>query len=136
MMLFPSKVARELIIRNGNHGQRGKLAAKLYEELDEAITARGALADRIRRCAQNGMIAMVESGRDCDGVQYSGKVKLVPATMAAYVEEYNRTAEWADGPFCFTVMSPSEALRVQYTSRDLVMEAFEDGHPHVIYSKF
>ena len=113
-------------------GLRCKLAALAYEELDRAITERGALAARIRACDEGGKIAMVESGMDCDCVRYSGKVTIVPATMAAYYEEYNRTAEWADGPFSFAIVRPSEAAGIEYASRDLALEAYENGHPHYI----
>lgn len=86
--------------------------------------------------AEDGMVAAIESGRDCDGVQYSGRVRIIEATLEAFDKLHDDTAEWADGPFHFDLMRVSEAQAVRYESRDLVMEAHENGHPHVIYSSF
>ena len=90
----------------------------------------------IAELAEDGMVAAVESGRDCDGVEYSGKVCVIEATLAAFDKLHDDTAEWADGPFRFDLMRVSEAKKVEYESRDLVMEAHEDGHRHVIYSQY
>jgi hypothetical protein len=86
--------------------------------------------------SENGKVAVVESGRDCDCVQYSGHVHIIEATTAAYEELYDHTAEWADGPFFFELMRCSVAGGIQAESRDLAMEAYEDGHAHVVYSAF
>jgi len=132
MLQLKSNVRRELIVRNGNHGQRGKLAALLYEGLDEAITARGALHARIAQCAHAGRLLVVESGRDCDGVQYTGRRHEIDATVKAYYELGNQIAEWADGPFSLAIV-PYDT-EVEYTSRDLALEAFENGHAHCLYA--
>lgn len=86
--------------------------------------------------AEGGKVCAIESGRDCDGVQYAGKVHTIDANIAAWRKLYDDLGNWADGPFSLSVASPSEARAIEYTSRDLVMEAHEDGHPHVIYSQF
>jgi hypothetical protein len=70
-------------------------------------------------------------------VEYSGRLHdPIPATRQAYYDLYDHTAKWADGPFYFSIISPSEASKIHYSSRDRTLEAFEDGHPHVIYSSF
>jgi hypothetical protein len=48
-------------------------------------------------------------------------------------EHVDHVTKWADGPVYFDVMKPRDAKRVRYQSRDLVLEAFEDGHPHCIH---
>ena len=96
--------------------------------------SRTAFAERIASCAQGGRVAVFESGRDCDGVEYSGKRHLIDATLAAFEALDDSIGEWADGPYRLRVAHISESE--QYSSRDLVLEAFEDGHRHVIYSKF
>lgn len=92
------------------------------------------LARAIRDCQIDGKIAVVESGRDCDGCEYSGKVSIVDATPEAYIAHEGHVGEWADGPFYLQIERPD--TKVERTSRDLVLEAFEDGHPHVVYSKY
>jgi hypothetical protein len=88
---------------------------------------------QVRAYAEGGKVAVVESGMDCDGVQYAGKVSLIDATVAAFLAHWDHTAQWADGPFYLTVMRPSDAERVTYRSRDRAAEAFEDGHAHCLH---
>lgn len=104
------------------------------ERATDARIARQEHLRKVREYAHNGKVAVVWSGRDCDGVQYSGQVCLVDATVQAVDEHINHTYEWADGPCYFYLAHPIHAERIQYASRDLTLEAFEDGHPHVLYS--
>lgn len=79
-----------------------------------------------------GKIAIVESGMDCDGVQYDGHVHLVEATKEAIAKEIDRILDYADGPAYFDLERPSIAHNIEYRSRDRILEAFEDGHAHSI----
>lgn len=124
-------LAHEMIALHGDHGQRGRLAAMLFADLDERITKRGVMHARIAQCAHEGRIVVVESGRDCDGVQYSGRTHEIDASLKALVELEDHINEWADGPFSLAIVPWN--TEVEYTSRDLVLEAYENGHPHVIY---
>ena len=76
---------------------------------------------------EDGMVALVISGMDCDGVEWSNDVTIVPALVAA-MREANEYA-WADGPIDIVRMAPSEAMKLEYHSRDRVAAAHEDGHP-------
>lgn len=101
---------------------------------------------RIKQCAQGiehvphwariegitQYVALVRSGRDCDGVSYSGDVSYVPADWRTVDERIAHDLEWADGPMNHGICSPSVARKIPSQSRDLVMEAYEDGHPHYI----
>jgi hypothetical protein len=89
----------------------------------------GVIEPRFVPFAEHGKIAVVEEGRDCDGVQYSGHVRIIDATLAAFNELEDRLNKWADGPFHLSLMLPSEAAKVEAQSRDRTLEAFEDGHP-------
>jgi hypothetical protein len=103
---------------------RERKALRIAEE--EVLASKAVIAG----CAEDGKVAVVWNGRDCDGVAYSGKVSLVEATHEAVTKHIDHTVEWADGPCYFEIMSPSQAKGVEPTQRDLTMEAFEDGHPH------
>lgn len=83
--------------------------------------------------AEGGKVAAVEGGRDCDGVSYEGKVHIIDANAAAYQVLCDEVSQWADGPFWFELMKPSEAEAIEYGTRDLMMEAFEDGHAHCLH---
>lgn len=97
-------------------------------------------------------IAVVWSGTDCDGVRYSGSIHWVNPhdvgietwTTLRTASEFRRevfdhiahTYEWADGPCGYYLMTRDEvkAAGIQYESRDLGMEAFENGHAHCIHT--
>jgi hypothetical protein len=113
-----------------------------YEEAHAATQRRFSLHDRISECSEylwlthgsglgygDNFVAIVESGMDCDCVQYSGKVSLVRADWRAVQEHIDHASKWADGPISFGIMPPSEAQSVRYWSRDRVAEAHENGHP-------
>lgn len=91
---------------------------------------RQGIARQIAEHAEAGQIAVIESGRDCDGVRYSGYSHIIPANIAALDALSDRIAEWSDGVFSLTIAKPSE--EIEYTSRDLTLEAFENGHPHYL----
>ena len=92
--------------------------------------------DSLALIAEDGKVAYVESGRDCDCVEYSGHVHIVDATLEAYETLDREIAEWADGPYRLDLTRVSETRSVKRESRDLAMEAYEDGHPHYIVSNF
>jgi hypothetical protein len=103
----------------------------LLAQATEARVARQSLIRRIAELQVGGQVAVWESGRDCDSVRYSGFKCLIPATVREFDALYEHEHQWADGPFCLWVESP--LLERQRCSRDLALEAFEDGHSHVIY---
>lgn len=86
----------------------------------------------IAELAEHGRIAVVESGRDCDGVQYSGQVRIIRARLRDFLELEDGIAKWADGPFTLRLERPSIARRIEAQSRDLALEAFESGRPHLL----
>lgn len=93
---------------------------------------------RVKQCTEDGKICLVESGRDCDGVQYSGHTSTIEAKegetmLQAVKREMALAYQNAEGPCHVYVASPSEAEFIEYSSRDLVMEAYEDGHAHSIH---
>lgn len=102
------------------------------EERRNALLARLGIHKTLASKAENGKVALIESGMDCDGVQYTGHVTLIDANFAAYEKHHDHVAEHADGRFWFAIMKPSDAKNVHYRSRDRALEAYEDGHPHSI----
>lgn len=106
------------------------------DELRTRRMARLSLAQLIAACNEGGKVLVVESGRDCDGSEYSGRVHTIDATVAAFDWLDARLGDWSDGPYYLSVARPSERDSISSTSRDLALEAFEDGHAHVIYSRF
>lgn len=99
----------------------------------DSLADRAALAGEIEHKASGGKVAMVESGMDCDCVQYSGRIRMVQAIVSAYVHAVNRAYADAEGPISIYMATPAEARAIRYSSRDLAAEAHEDGHPGVVY---
>lgn len=104
---------------------------RLYAR-EMARRRRQALIDLMCTRAEGGQVAVVESGMDCDCVAYDGRVHIIDATPVAFDALDRRIAEWADGPYRLRIVSPSEAEHIHPESRDLVLEAHENGHPHHI----
>lgn len=84
----------------------------------------------IASCAKDGKVRVEESGRDCDCVEYWGRIHTIDATVDAFDALHDEVSEWADGPFELRIM-PFET-QVEYGSSDLALEAYENGHRHVI----
>ena len=89
---------------------------------------------RIEECriTGTGMMWVTESGMDCDCTQYSGHMHKCEATYRAFCKLYDDTNEWADGPFSLYPVTEAEKKEISPTSRDLAMEAHEDGHAHIV----
>lgn len=112
----------------------GKVADRVLDAQYEL--KRALLEMQIESLDEHGEVCVVESGRDCDGVEYSGRVTTIQATLTDFEDLRERIAEYADGPFHLEIVRPSEAESIEYVTRDTVMEAYENGHPHSISSRF
>lgn len=69
-------------------------------------------------------------GRDCDGCESTRAVKFSSAYDA--LESIDASYEWADGPETWDKVTKEEYEEFQPSFRDLGMEAYENGHPHVL----
>lgn len=89
---------------------------------------------KIAECAEGGHVLVVESGRDCDGVEYWGRSRLIPARIEEFDKLHDRIAHWADGPFALAIRPPSERKAIEDAAgeRDRTLEAFENGHSYCI----
>ena len=105
--------------------------------LNQRINQRAALARHLRECTDpaTNRVTVEESGMDCDCVTYSGRLHEIEPTWAAYCKLEKDTAAWADGSFSFTIGPHEQAASIEYKSRDNVMEAYEDGHPHHVIAR-
>lgn len=124
----------------GKYTRQGKVEALILQTMNRdagihrRINKKAALAAIIAKYQQDGRIRVEESGRDCDCVEYSGHMHECDATVRAFEKLSDDIYQWADGPFRLTIV-PWDA-QIERTSRDLVLEAHEDGHPHSIVSRF
>lgn len=97
----------------------------------EATQARRNFIARISECNEGGFVAIYSSGMDCDCSSWENRRhRVVPATVKDVEEAFDDILNWADGPMSLWVDRPSAQYEVSH--RDLALEAFEDGHPHVV----
>lgn len=100
---------------------------RLHDEVQQRV----ALCAKVRQLSDNGRVGLVFSGRDCDGVQYSGRAYVVD--VAEVYSTIRHELENSEGPTQYKLCSASDVDNVEYKSVDLTLRAFEDGHPHVLY---
>lgn len=96
------------------------------------LADRAALAANIRATTENGRVAVVESGRDCDGVHWYNHVTVLTAIVGHVERHLSRRVADAEGPLDHRLEIPSIAAKLRYHERDLALEAFENGHPHIL----
>jgi hypothetical protein len=118
---------REQIVRMLRDCAKEKFASKV-----DYLSERARLKAAIEQRSEKNQVAVVFNGRDCDCVEYEGVVYKVPATVTHVEHCIDQYGQWADGPFGWEIKKPSSKVKRQ--SRDLAMEAFEDGHAHVVYT--
>jgi len=102
-----------------------KFKDKLKENLD--------FQRHIDKHAVDGKVAIVYGGVDCDHSRWDNRVAIVNANITSVIGWENDYMEYAEGAQWCDIEPMAYALSLKESSRDLAMEAFEDGHPHVIY---
>ena len=91
------------------------------------------IVNHIKSKTENGKVAVVWSGVDADCVSWGNRVDVVNSSYVQIEKMLNNTYEGSEGSIDFYYEKPSIAEKLTETSRDLAMEAFEEGHPHVVY---
>jgi hypothetical protein len=104
----------------------------IHRVINEKAKARAILDNNV----EDGKIAVYRSGRDCDGVEYDkAYITDAPTGVVEFIRSEEEHYQWLDGPERTHFGKPSKCEPFSEMC-DLVMEAYENGHPHVIYSRF
>lgn len=98
-----------------------------YQDAHQAVRRRVQFLRDLSALAEGGKIAVVNGGRDCDMSEWENSVSLMDANKATVEEWINRFYEYAEGPQWHYLERPSVALKLKRRSRDLALEAFENG---------
>ena len=101
----------------------------------DKLTAKESIINHIKSKTENGEVAVVWSGVDADCVSWGNRVDVVSSSYVQIEKKLNDTYKGSEGSIDFYYEKPSIAEKLNETSRDLAMEAFEEGHPHVVYHK-
>jgi len=122
----PQADVKRLHLLNQIEHRQGTLARAQHRRL-----ARMHLHQAIKACDEQGKVAVIVTSRDCDMCEGTSR-SLIAANVHAYDKFVNRQLDTAEGPMHFHLQAPSDSF--EYRFRDLAAEAFEDGHPHVVYA--
>jgi len=137
MFVDTYKPMMEVVRKHDSDSMVLKLAVLVHrdrlEERNEYTQERVNTLKKLIECAENGRVAVIESGMDCDCVQYTGHVHDFPSDTVGFYGALADMYSWAEGPISWRIVKPSESHFIERTSRDLIMEAHENGHPHVVY---
>ena len=109
------------------------LAYKNKDEGIDKLLSKVKFKKKIEGHSVNGKVAIVYGGVDCDHSRWDNRVAIVNANVTSVNGWEKDYMEYAEGSQWFDIESMDYALSLKESSRDLAMEAFEDGHPHVIY---
>jgi len=100
----------------------------------DRIQDRADLKERLDEVEHHGFIGVQWEATDCDHTHATGGRNRPRLTL---VEEQRRRDMFFDdleGPGCMWYVDPRENI-THRTTRDLALEAFEDGHPHLIVGR-
>tara|TARA_R100001369_G_scaffold12797_2_gene26967 strand:+ start:700 stop:1206 length:507 start_codon:yes stop_codon:yes gene_type:complete len=98
---------------------------KLYEKV--------AYKKYIDKHEENGKVAIVSGGMDCDHTRWDDDVDILDANIVSVNQWEQRFYDGAEGQQWWSLETMAYANSLSPSSRDLAMEAFEDGHPYNIY---
>lgn len=109
-----------------------KVRRGLEHRLDNSeLGDRAAMYERIDEATRDGKVSINVDQMDCDCVRWT-EGRVMDACPRRSVEQYvQRIYNDAEGPIYGLWFSEPEQ-KAEYVSRDLAMEAFEDGHPHSV----
>jgi hypothetical protein len=114
---------------NGGKGRFLKAHRKAY--MHERINERETIKTRLAASVEAGMIAIVHSGMDCDCSQFSYVDHVPVMSVISFQRNFDRVHQDAEGPTSYYFGKPSQ-YPISHESRDLALEAFENGHAHYV----
>lgn len=104
-----------------------------HSSLHYNINARGKLEKWLNEVTVNGKVVSRSKGMDCDCSAWDRATLTDRPQLFAEHRSIESAYEWADGPLSIWYERPSEGFENFNNSRDLALEAYEEGHPHVVY---
>jgi len=122
-------------LRDGNYTKKKikQLVGIATRFRKDRLVEKENIISHIKSKTENGKVAVVWSGVDADCVSWGNRVDIVSSSYLQIEKMLNDVYEGSEGSIDFYYEKPSIAEKLTETSRDLAMEAFEEGHPHVVY---
>lgn len=136
MPLSPAdlKVLRNVIknMRRAGYTFYNTDAVRSLKPVHHKIQERVQLQRALDRATVNGQVTVVTKGMDCDCSAFHYRTTRNRDILMAEFQGITRRYEDAEGPLQVWFEQPGDYPDC-HESRDLALEAFEDGHPHVVY---
>lgn len=98
----------------------------------DAINFRAKVAEQVSRVAVSGRIGYFTHSMDCDCAYGEYRQNRSASDIFSLAQDIERLYEDAEGPTGYSITAPFEE-EFSHSSRDLALEAFEDGHPHSVH---
>lgn len=105
--------------------------ARYWEKPVDPLEAKQEIIDSINNHSHNGVVRLCSRFMDCD-CSIATDYTEIPATYYSYVRHVEELYRDAEGPGSVWLDHPN-GPRPDRGYRDLALEAFEDGHPHVVW---
>jgi hypothetical protein len=109
-----------------------RLCKELYHNKVDFLAQRIERKKQLAELQEGGVVAIVYGCIDCDSGRWDNRVSLVPATITAVEQWAERYHAQVEGPQWQRLERPSVAADLVEDDRDLALEAFEDGHAHLL----
>lgn len=109
-----------------------------YDRAEGERIRQSAMRERMRRLlaaatSDNGKVGVDVWSMDCDGVSGS-HLRWIDPSVRAWEALHEECGKWAEGPYRLTIVPPADLYSYQpQRQRDHALEAFEDGHQHVLF---
>jgi hypothetical protein len=115
-----------------------KIAKKIYKLTavnrgGDWLAERAAEREHYMACIEAGHVGIIRSGMDCDCSSYHREGIYPALPYRVWLQNEDHHASWLDGPERTYVVRPSKIKPENSYTRDLALEAFEDGHAHSIH---
>jgi len=94
-----------------------------------SYTEKLCVIEQIRKYEVDGKVRLCDRFMDCDHAVSTGS-RLIPANYYAFTRVVNDIYDWAEGPGGCWLDYPEKVP--ERDGRDLLLEAYEDGHPHSV----
>ena len=112
-----------------------QLAKVMARETYDVTVENAGFRRQLDKAWVDGKIGVITTSIDCDCTRgYYERVETMPNCVAAIKRLADNFYEGLEGPGNMQFVRPDQIDRSRSNTRDLALEAFEDGHPHVVYA--
>jgi hypothetical protein len=117
------KTSKETTMINKSQQKRlRRLAKRLFANCVDPLAEKQVLKDCITESTENGRIAIVRRGHDCDHMHYrTVRCELAPVSLMAFIKAEDEHRAYLDGPEAMSICRPSE-VEEGYEYHDLAAE--------------